>query len=141
WALVAVYLREMTTYLSTPVAAVFCGVFLLAAVTLTFEVGGYFPRGSADLEAFFAFHPWLHAVAGPAFTMRLWAEERRSGTLEFLLTNTGSAWPAVIGKFLGAWTVVAATVLLTFPLWLTTAWLGQPDHGAIVAGYVGSLLL
>lgn len=136
----AVYRRELLAYLATPLAYVFVVIFLVLAGAATFYLGGFFERGQADLAPFFNFHPWLYLFLVPAVAMRLWAEERRSGTLEFLLTLPVRAAAAVVGKFLAAWTFVALALALTFPLWITVAWLGTPDHGAILAGYVGSLL-
>ena len=140
-SILAIYLREMTGYVATPAAAVFMVVFLIAAGALTFQVGGFLQRGEADLAAFFAFHPWLHAVFAPAITMRMWAEEQRAGTRELILTLPIGVPEAVIGKFLAAWTVVLATLVLTGPMWWTVHYLGTPDHGTIAAGYAGSLLI
>lgn len=140
-AFAAVLLRELRSYLITPVAWLFTVIFLLLAGALTFYLGGLFERGQADLQPFFQFHPWLYLVLVPALAMRLWAEERRNGTLELLLTLPIRPWEAVLAKFCAAWICVGVALALTFPMWLTIDYLGSPDNGAILAGYLGSLLL
>ncbi|MBS0431201.1 MAG: ABC transporter permease subunit [Proteobacteria bacterium] len=140
-AFAGVLLRELRGYLITPVAWLFTVIFLLLAGALTFYLGGLFERGQADLQPFFQFHPWLYLVLVPALAMRLWAEERRSGTLELLMTLPIRPWEAVLAKFLAAWICVGVALALTFPMWLTIDYLGNPDNGAILAGYLGSLLL
>jgi ABC-2 type transport system permease protein len=137
----AVYRRELAGYVATPVAYVFVVIFLVLAGSFTFYLGGFFDRGQADLAPFFNFHPWLYLFLVPAVAMRLWAEERRSGSLELLLTLPVRPGAAVLAKFLAAWTFVVAALALTFPIWLTVAYLGEPDHGAIFAAYVGSALM
>jgi ABC-2 type transport system permease protein len=137
----AVYRRELASYLATPVAYVFVVIFLVLSGSFTFYLGGFYERGQADLAPFFNFHPWLYLFLVPAVAMRLWAEERRSGSLELLLTLPIRPGAAVVAKFLAAWTFVGGALALTFPIWLTVAYLGQPDHGAIAAGYVGSFLM
>jgi ABC-2 type transport system permease protein len=139
--LLAVYRRELASYLATPLAYVFVVIFLVLAGSFTFYLGGFYGRGQADLAPFFNFHPWLYLFLVPAVAMRLWAEERRSGSLELLLTLPIRPGAAVLAKFLAAWTFVAGALVLTFPIWLTVAYLGDPDHGAIFAAYVGSLLM
>jgi ABC-2 type transport system permease protein len=136
-----VFLRELHGYLITPVAWLFCVIFLLAAGAFTFYLGGFFERGQADLDPFFRFHPWLYLVLVPALAMRLWAEERRSGTLELLLTLPIRPWQAVLAKFLAAWLYIGCALALTFPIWLTVNYLGHPDNGVILASYIGSLLM
>lgn len=136
-----VFRREFAGYFATPVAYVFIVGFLLLAGIFTFYVGGLFERGQADLKPFFLFHPWLYVVLMPAVAMRLWAEERRSGTIELLLTLPIGIGGAVVGKFLAAWAFTAVALALTFPVWLTVNHLGDPDNGVILAGYVGSLLM
>ena len=136
-----VFLRELKGYLITPVAWLFSVIFLVSAGALTFYFGAFFERGQADLDPFFRFHPWLYLVLVPALAMRLWAEERRSGTLELLLTLPIRPWQAVLAKFLAAWLYVGCALALTFPMWLTVDYLGQPDNGVILAGYIGSLLM
>ena len=133
--------RELSGYFSSPVAYVFLVIFLLVAGFLTFTAGAFFERGEASLAAFFGWHPWLYLVLVPAVGMRLWAEERRAGTIELLLTLPVTTWQAILGKFVASWLFLAAALALTFPVVLTVNVLGEPDNGAIVAGYVGSLLL
>ena len=133
--------RELAAYFSSPVAYVFLVIFLLLAGFFTFTAGAFFERGEASLSAFFGWHPWLYLVLVPAVGMRLWAEERRAGTIELLLTMPITAWQAIIGKFLASWLFLALALVLTFPVVLTVNVLGEPDNGAIAAGYVGSFLL
>ncbi|RPH99567.1 MAG: ABC transporter permease [Lysobacterales bacterium] len=133
--------RELAGYFSTPVAWVFIVIFLVMAGVFAFYIGAFYDRGIADLDPFFTFHPWLYLFLVPAIAMRLWAEERRSGTVELLLTLPLTAWQAVLGKFLAAWLFIGLALLLTFPVWLTVNYLGAPDNGVIVAGYVGSWLM
>jgi ABC-2 type transport system permease protein len=139
--LAAVYRRELASYFATPLAYVFIVIFLLLAGAFTFWLGGFYERGQADLAPFFNFHPWLYLFLVPAVAMRLWAEERRSGSIELLLTLPVRPGVAVVAKFLAAWTFVALALALTFPVWLTVNYLGSPDNGAIVAGYIGSLAM
>ena len=140
-AVVAISRRELAAYFSTPLAYVFIVIFLALAGAMTFYFGGFFERGQADLQAFFAFHPWLYLFLIPSVGMRLWAEERKTGTIELLMTLPVSTASAVIGKFLAAWIFTGIALVLTFPLWITVNYLGQPDNGVIVAGYVGSFLM
>lgn len=133
--------RELAGYFATPVAYVFIVIFLMLAGALTFTLGGLFQRGQADLGPFFTFVPWLFLFLVPALTMRLWAEERRLGTIELLLTLPLPQWQAVLGKFLAAWAFCAIALALTFPLVLTVNFLGSPDNGVIAAGYLGCLLV
>jgi ABC-2 type transport system permease protein len=137
----AVFKREFVSYFTTPVAYVFLIVFLALAGALTFYIGNFFDRNQADLEAFFTFHPWLYLFLIPAISMRLWAEERKSGTVEFLLTMPLTLWDAVLGKFIAAWIFAGVALVLTFPIWLTVNFLGEPDNGAVLAGYIGSFLM
>ena len=137
----AVYRRELGSYFSTPIAYVFIVIFLFLSGVFTFYIGDLFGRGQADLEPFFSYHPWLYLVLIPALSMRLWAEERRSGTIELLLTLPITTTDAVLGKFLAAWTFTAIALTLTFPVWITVNYLGDPDNGIVVAGYLGSLLM
>lgn len=136
-----VFRRELAAYFSTPLAYVFIVIFLALAGAFTFYIGGFFDRGSADLDAFFHFHPWLYLFLIPAVAMRLWAEERKTGTVELLMTLPVSTTQAVLGKFLAAWCFVGIALVLTFPIWLTVNYLGNPDNGVIVASYVGSFLM
>jgi len=139
---VAVILRrELAAYFNTPIAYVFMVIFVFLAGVSTFYLGNYFDRGEADLRPFFNFHPWLYLFLIPALSMRLWAEERRAGTIELLLTLPVSVWQAVLGKFLAAWLFTAVSLACTTPLWLTVNYLGDPDNGVILAGYLGSLLM
>jgi len=139
--LCGVFKREFAAYFTTPVAYVFLIVFLALAGALTFYIGNFFDRNQADLEALFTFHPWLYLFLIPAISMRLWAEERKSGTVELLLTMPVTLWDAVLGKFLAAWIFAGVALVLTFPIWLTVNFLGEPDNGAILAGYIGSFLM
>lgn len=133
--------RELASYFSTPVAAIFLLVFLALSAGMTFFLGGFFERGQADLTTFFTWHPWLYLILMPAIGMRLWAEERRSGTIELLMTLPVSTASLVIGKFLAAWLFAAIALALTFPLWVTVNFLGNPDNGVIIASYLGSWLM
>lgn len=137
----AIFRRELHSYFATPLAYVFIVIFLILAGALTFYLGGFFERGQADLLPFFLFHPWLYLFLIPAVAMRLWSEERKSGTIELLLTLPVTMGQAVVAKFLAAWAFVAIALALTFPLWITVNYLGDPDNGAILASYVGSLLM
>jgi ABC-2 type transport system permease protein len=136
-----VFRRELASYFATPVAYVFIVIFLILAGAMTFYYGEFFERGRADLQPFFGFHPWLYLFLVPAIAMRLWAEERKSGTIELLLTLPITMWQAVVAKFLAAWAFVGIALALTFPIWLTVNYLGDPDNGVIVASYLGSLLM
>ena len=136
-----VFKREFAAYFSTPLAYVFIVIFLLAMGAFTFYVGHFYDNGVADLSVFFAYHPWLYLFLVPAIAMRLWAEERRTGTMELLLTLPVPLWATVTGKYLAAWAFVAIALALTFPIWLTVNYLGNPDNGVIAASYVGSLLM
>ncbi len=137
----AIYRREVLSYLTTPTAYVFVAVFLFAIGLFTFQVGGLFESGQADLSPFFAFHPWIFMVFLPAIAMRLWSEEARSGAIELLMTLPAPTWALVLAKFLAAWTIAAAALALTFPLWITINILGQPDNAAIATAYLGSFLM
>ncbi len=133
--------RELAGYFATPVAYVFIVIFLVMTGVFTFYLGNFYDRGIADLDPFFRFHPWLYLFLVPAIAMRLWAEERRSGTIELLLTLPLSLPQAVVGKFLAAWLFLGVCLALTFPTWLTVNYLGDPDNGAILAAYLGSWLM
>ncbi len=133
--------RELEGYFATPIAYVFIVIFLFLSGVFTFYLGSFFERGQADLVTFFGFHPWLYLFLIPALTMRLWAEERKGGTIELLLTLPVTMAQAVAGKFLATWIFTAAALALTFPMWLTVNYLGHPDNGVILAGYLGSLLM
>lgn len=133
--------RELAAYFATPVATVFIVIFLILQGTLTFNLGSFFDRGQADLNPFFTFIPWVFLLLIPAITMRLWAEERRLGTIELLLTLPITQTQAVLGKFLAAWAFCAIALALTFPFVITINLLGQPDNGVVASGYVGALLV
>jgi ABC-2 type transport system permease protein len=133
--------RELGSYFTSPVAYVFLVIFLLLAGFFTFTAGQFFERGEAGLGAFFGWHPWLYLVLVPAVGMRLWAEERRAGTLELLMTMPLTPWQAIAGKFLASWTFLGVALALTFPVVITVNVLGSPDNGTIFAGYLGSLFL
>ncbi len=136
-----IFRRELRSYFATPLAYVFIVIFLVLASVFTFQVGGFFERGQADLQPFFRWHPWIYLVLIPAISMRLWAEERNSGSIELLMTLPINLWQAVVGKFLAAWCFAGVALLLTFPIWVTVNYLGSPDNGAILAAYFGSWLL
>ncbi len=140
-SMLAIYRRELLSYLTTPTAYVFVAVFLFAIGLFTFQVGGFFEQRRAELTPFFAFHPWIFMVFLPAVAMRLWAEEARSGALELLLTLPAPTWALVLGKYLAAWTVAAVALLLTIPLWVSVNVLGSPDNAAIFTAYLASLLM
>ena len=136
-----IVLREFSSYFSTHIAYVFILIFLMLSSAFTFYLGGFYERGQADLSPFFNFHPWLYLFLVPALSMRLWAEERKSGSIELLLTLPITLSEAILGKFLAAWTFTGLALSLTFPVWLTVNYLGDPDNGAILASYLGSWLM
>ena len=133
--------RELGGYFTSPIAYVFLVIFLLLTGFFTFTVGNFFERGEASLVSFFTWHPWLYLFLVPAVGMRLWSEERRLGTMELLLTMPITTWQAIVGKFLASWAFLGLALALTFPVVITVNWLGDPDNGVIVAGYVGSFLM
>jgi ABC-2 type transport system permease protein len=133
--------REFASYFATPIAYVFIIIFLIFSSYLTFYFGGLYERGQADLAPFFNFQPWLYVFLIPAITMKLWAEERNTGSIELLLTQPMTLWDAVLGKFLAAWIFTGIAIALTFPIWITVNYLGHPDNGAIVAAYIGTFLM
>jgi ABC-2 type transport system permease protein len=137
----ALFRRELGSYFATPVAYVFIVIFLVLMGTFTFYLGGFYEQGQADLRSFFNFHPWLYLFLVPAISMRLWAEERKSGSVELLMTLPITAWQAVLGKFLAAWAFTGIALALTFPIWITVNYLGDPDNGVILVSYVGSFLM
>jgi ABC-2 type transport system permease protein len=140
-ATLAVFRREFQGYFATPMAYVFICIFLFAAGLVAFYWGNWFENGRADLERFFVFHPWLYLFLVPAVAMRLWAEEFKTGTVELLMTLPLPLPALVLGKFLAAWAFTGLALVLTFPMWLTATWLGNPDHGVILASYIGSFLM
>jgi len=137
----AITKRELAGYFASPVAYVFIVIFLLLCGFFTFMAGGFFERDQASLSSFFMWHPWFYLFLVPAVGMRLWAEERRVGTLELLLTMPITPSQAIIGKFLASWLFLMLALALTFPVWITVNYLGTPDNGVVVCGYVGSALM
>ena len=133
--------RELASYFATPLAYVFIVIFLLLANWFTFYLGAFYERSQADLDSFFGFVPWLYLFLIPALSMKLWAEERKTGSIELLMTQPITLREAVLGKFFAAWIFTAIALALTFPLWITVNYLGRPDNGAILAAYLGSLML
>lgn len=133
--------RELGSYFATPIAYIFIVIFMVLASWFTFYLGNFYARGQADLNPFFNFHPWLYLFLIPAISMRLWAEERKSGSIELLMTQPVTLWQAVVGKFLAAWIFAGIALALTFPIWITVNYLGHPDNGTILAAYIGSFLL
>ena len=133
--------RELKSYFATPIAYVFIVIFLVLANVFTFYLGNFYERQQADLIPFFSFHPWLYLFLVPAISMRLWSEERKTGTLELLMTLPVSRLDIVLGKFIAAWLFTGLALLLTFPLWITVNYLGDPDNGVIFGSYVGSWLM
>ena len=139
--ILAITRRELISYFSTPLAYVFIVIFLVLTSAFTFYLGNFYERGQADLSAFFSFHPWLYLFLVPAISMRLWAEERKSGSIELLMTLPIEPREAVLGKFLAAWAFITLALILTFPIWVTVNFLGDPDNGVIFAAYLGSLFM
>ena len=133
--------REFASYFATPLAYVFIVIFLVLAGVCTFSFGGLFERGQANLVPLFTFLPWLYLFLVPAVSMRLWAEDRKTGSIELLLTLPITLWQAVFGKFLAAWIFVGIALMLTFPIWITVNYLGDPDNGAALAGYIGAFIM
>ncbi len=133
--------RELGAYFGTPLAYVFAVIFVALTGAFTFYFGNFFENGQANLAAFFLYHPWLYLILVPAIAMRLWAEERKSGTIELLMTLPVTTWEAIVGKFLAAWGFIGVSLILTFPVWITVNYLGDPDNGVILASYIGSFLM
>lgn len=140
-AVAIIFKREFVSFFATPVAYVFIAVFLILSSLLTFMMGDIFERGQADLLPFFNFHPWLYLFLVPAIAMRTWSEERKSGSIELLMTLPLSTGQIMLGKFLAAWMVLGLCLVLTVPIWITVSYLGAPDHGIIIAAYIGSWLM
>lgn len=136
-----IFRREFSSFFATPLAYVFLLIFLVLSGVFTFYLGGFYESGQANLNPFFNFHPWLYLFLVPALAMRMWAEERKSGTIELLMTLPITRFESVLGKFLAAWVFAGIALLLTFPMVLTVNYLGDPDNGAIFTGYIGSWLL
>lgn len=139
--IVTVFKRELQGYFETPVAYVFIVVFLLLSGLFTFYMGRFYEGGQASLEPFFLWHPWIYLFLIPAISMRLWAEERKSGTIELLMTLPIEIWEIVVGKYLASWSFAVVALFLTFPIWLTVNYLGSPDNGTIFSGYIASILV
>ena len=137
----AIFLRELRALIEAPIALIVAIVFLLASGLATFYLGQFFENEEARLDVFFAFHPWLYLFFMPAVAMRLWAEERQQGTIELLMTWPVPLLSAILGKFFAAWLFAGLVLMLTFPIWLTVNYLGAPDNGVILAGYLGSFLM
>ena len=140
-AMRAVCVRELSAYFRTPIAYVFLVIFVALTGAFAFYVGGFFTRGRADLEPFFIYHPWLYLFLTPAASMRLWAEERKTGTAELLLSLPLSPAEAAIAKWLAGWIFMGVCLIATAPMWITVNVLGDPDNGAIFAAYLGSFLM
>jgi len=140
-SVIAVTKRELRSYFSTPIAYVFIVIFLMLSGVFTFFFGRFYESGQADLTSFFFWHPWLYLFLVPALSMRLWAEERKSGVIELLMTLPIEPWQAVLGKYLAAWAFTGIAIALTFPIWITVNYLGDPDNGVILAAYFGSFLM
>ena len=137
----AIAARELKSYFATPVAYVFIVIFLAFTGALAFYVGGFFESGQANLISFFFYHTWLYLLLIPAISMRLWAEERKTGTIELLMTLPVSSSEAVLGKYFAAWLFAGIALALTFPMWITVNILGNPDNGVILASYAGSFVM
>ena len=133
--------RELAGYFSTPVAYVFIVIFLILSGVLTFYLGGFYEQEQANLQGFFGWHPWLYLFLVPAISMRLWAEERKQGTVELLMTLPVTTTEAVLGKYLAAWAFTGIALVLTFPTWITVNYLGNPDNGVILGSYIGSFMM
>lgn len=136
-----VFKREFLGYFRSPIAYVFLVVFSLAGVGLAFFVGGFFQSSQASLDRYFMFYPWLFLFLIPAAGMRLWSEEKRTGTIELLFTLPITTLDAVLGKFLAAWSFLTLAILLSLPMAFTVAYLGDPDWGVIVTTYCGAILM
>ena len=139
--LLSIYKREFTSYFVTPVAYVFIVIFLFMTGIFTFYLGAFYESNQADLEPFFRFHPWLYLFLIPAISMRLWSDERKSGTIELLMTLPVSITDTVVAKYLAAWSFTAIALSLTFPMWITVNYLGSPDNTVVLASYIGSLIM
>lgn len=137
----AVFRREFKSYFATPIAIIFLTVFLVLSGFFTFKLGQFYELGQADLRGFFLWHPWLFLFIVPAVSMRLWAEEKKSGTIELLLTFPVTLFEAMAGKFLAAWAFIGIGIILTFPIVLTVRYLGDPDMGVVFVSYIGSFLM
>ena len=139
--IVSIIKREMSGYFGSPVAYVFIVIFLILCGFFTFQFGDFYNSNDASLRAFFVWHPWLYLFLIPAVAMRMWAEERRTRTIELLLTLPVTLPQAILGKFLAGWLFIGIALVLTFPMVITVCYLDNPDIGQIIAGYIGSFLL
>ena len=139
--ILSIYKREFTSYFVTPVAYVFIVIFLFMTGVFTFYLGAFYESNQADLEPFFRFHPWLYLFLIPAISMRLWSDERKSGTIELLMTLPVSITDTVVAKYLAAWSFTAIALSLTFPMWITVNYLGNPDNTVVLESYIGSLIM
>ena len=136
-----IFKREFSSYFATPIAYVFIVIFLMLSGGFTFYLGGFYERGQADLLAFFNFHPFLYLFLIPSISMRLWSEERKTSTIELLMTLPVTNLDVVVGKFLAAWVFAGLALILTFPIWFTVDYLGNPDNGVILTSYIASWLM
>lgn len=140
-ATLTIFRREFASFFATPVAYIFILIFLVMSGVFTFLFGGFYERGQADLLPFFDFHPWLYLFLVPAIAMRAWSEERKSGCIELMMTLPVTTMQIMLGKFFASWIILGLCLLMTFPIWLTVNYLGQPDNGIIIAAYLGSWLM
>ena len=138
-ATISILRRELGAYFNTPIGYVFMVFFLL--LTCTFYVSTLFDQGVVEMRNYFGLMPIFLLIFVPAVSMRLWAEERKLGTLEVLMTLPVKTWQAVTGKFGAGLIFIALWFVLTFPIPLTLMWLGKPDMGPIVCGYLGTMML
>jgi ABC-2 type transport system permease protein len=133
--------RELRSYFATPLAYIFIVIFLALTGAFAFYIGRFFSTEQATLQTFFSYHPWLYLMLIPAIAMRLWAEERKTGTIEILMTLPVSTTEAVLGKYIAAWAFIGIALFLTFPIWISVNWLGNPDNGVIIASYLASFFM
>jgi len=133
--------REFKGYFASPLAYIFIVIFVALTGAFAFYIGRFFTREQADLVSFFTYHPWIYLMLVPAISMRLWAEERKTGTIEILMTLPVATTEAVLGKYLAAWAFTGLALILTFPMWITVNILGQPDNGVILTSYLGSFFM
>ena len=141
YSIITIFKKEILSVFSTPIAYVFITIFLILSGLFTFYLGNFFLLGQANLNSFFEWHPWLYLLLIPSISMRLWAEEKRNGTIELLVTLPINTLSIVLGKFFSAWFFISIALILTFPIWITVNYLGNPDNGVIIGGYLGSLLM
>ena len=139
--MLALIKRELKLYFITPVAYIFTAIFILTSMSLTFYFGSFFSSGVAELSIFFSFIPWVFILFISAVTMKSWSEEKRLGTIELLLTLPIPLWKIVLSKFIATWAFVTFSIVLTFPIWITVNYLGNPDNLIIVGQYLGAILM